>query len=220
MKWIVRAYSLALLGYTGWRTFDFMSAQLPTEENNNLIALLFLFATEVGLILWHEISQRHTTTEAQHYLSIALTWVDFAGSLGAGIADMILRQTFIEGYQVPPLLGELLIYGLPLAVALNVAGYVIFMSNDADTQIETAKRQLRFEITKQALKDIGDHRGAIAEEMKANVYNRLRSDVTGQVIREFTQTPEHYQEKPAIWTQDPASLPHSGNNRPKVKERT
>ena len=189
MKWIVRFYSLALLGYTGWRTYDFMSSQLPAGANSSLVALLFLFATEVGLILWHEISQRHTTTETQHYLAIGLTWVDFTGSLGAGIADMILRQTFIEGYQVPALLGELLIYGLPMAVALNVAGYIIFMSNDADTQIETAKRQLRFEITKAALKDMADHRGAIAEQMKANVYNRLRADVTGQIISEYNQEP-------------------------------
>ena len=75
MKWIIRLYSLALLAYTGYRTYDFMSSQLPTD-GGNLVALLFLGATELGLLLWHEISMKHTTTDTQHSLSVALTWVD------------------------------------------------------------------------------------------------------------------------------------------------
>ena len=96
MKWMIRIYSFLLLAYTGWRTYDFMAAQLPQDTSSQLLSTLFLFTTEAGLLLWHEISLRHTTTEVQHGLSIGLTWIDFAGSLAAGIADMILRQTFAE----------------------------------------------------------------------------------------------------------------------------
>jgi len=102
MKWIIRGYSIALLMYTGWRTYDFMASQMPTGATGGFIAILFLFATELGLLLWHEVSMNHTTTEIQSHISVGLTWIDFIAATGAGIADMILRSTFADGYNVPP----------------------------------------------------------------------------------------------------------------------
>ena len=186
MRWIIRVYAFILLGYTGWRTYDFMVNQLPQgQDASQLLALLFLFATEIGLVLWHEISMSHTTTREQHGISTALTWLDLIGSLGAGVADMILRQTFITGYQIPALLATLLIYGLPVAVALNVAGTLLYLSNDGELQIDRAKRQLRFEVTRQAIRELKDNQSAIAEGMKRDIYRQLRDDVTGKLEKEF-----------------------------------
>lgn len=205
MKWIIRAYALILLAYTGWRTYDFMLHQLPAGETGSLLALLFLFATEAGLLLWHEVSLNHSSTHEQQAIATALTWVDFAGSLIAGIADMILRQTFITGYAVPPLLVTMLIYGLPLAVALNVAGVLLYLSHDSEAQIDRAKRQLRFEITRQAIKELRSNQGNIAEGMKRDIYASLRDDVTGKLTQEMLKT-----EKPAAL---PAKAPSSDNGR-------
>jgi len=185
MKWIIRLYALVLLAYTGWRTYDFMLHQLPQGETGYLLALLFLFATEAGLALWHEISLNHTTTQEQQYAAQALTWLDFAGSLVAGIADMILRQTFAEGYVIPPLLVTVLIYGLPTVVAINIAGVLFYLANDAETQLDRGKKQLRFEITRQALRELRDNKGAIAEGLKKDIYRKLRDDVTGKIAREY-----------------------------------
>ncbi len=185
MKWVIRLYALVLLGYTGWRTYDFMLHQLPQGETGYVMALLFLFATEAGLALWHEISLNHSTTHEQHLAATALTWLDFAGSLIAGTADMILRQTFAQGYVIPPLLVTILIYGLPLAVALNIAGVLYYLSNDAEAQLDRGKKQLRFEITRQALRELADNKGAIAEGMKKDIFRKLRDDVTGKLAREF-----------------------------------
>lgn len=185
MKWIIRAYALILLAYTGWRTYDFMLHQLPNDETGHFLALLFLFATEAGLALWHEISLRHTSTQEQHYTAIALTWLDFAGSLVAGIADMIIRQTLTSEYVIPPLLVTVLIYGLPLVVAINVAGVLIYLTNDGELQLDRAKRQLRFEITRQAIKELQANQGAIAEGMKKDIYKQLRDDVTGRMAKEY-----------------------------------
>jgi uncharacterized membrane protein len=190
VKWIIRLYALVLLGYTGWRTYDFMINQLPAGDTSTLLALLFLFATEAGLALWHEISLRHSTTSEQQMTATALTWVDFAGSLTAGVADMILRQNFASGYTIPPLLVLLLLYGLPLIVALNVAGVLIYLSHDAEAQLDRAKSQLRFEITRQALRELHDNRGAIAEGMKKDIYRQLRDDVTGKVAKQFLKAPK------------------------------
>lgn len=183
MRWLIRIYAFILLGYAGWRTYDFLLHSLPAGETGYLLALLFLFATEAGLILWHEVSIRHTSTQEQHYIATALTWVDFAGSLSAGTADMILRQTFVQGYTIPSILVTVLIYGLPLVVALNVAGVLIYLANDNELQIDRAKRELKFEITRQALRELADNKSAIAEQMKSGIYQRLKADVTGKYPR-------------------------------------
>lgn len=185
MKWVIRIYALILLGYTGWRTWDFMLHQLPAGQSGSLLALLFLFATEAGLVLWHEVSLNHSSTQEQQLTATALTWLDFAGSLAAGIADMILRQTLTSDYQIPGLLVTILVYGLPLVVAMNVAGVLYYLSNDAEAQIDRAKRQLRFEITRQALRELGDNAGAIAESMKKDIYRQMRDDVTGKVVKQY-----------------------------------
>lgn len=215
MKWIIRIYSFVLLGYTGYRTYDFMAAQMGTgsEATTSIVALLFLFATEAGVLLWHEVSIKHCTTETQNFVAVALTWLDLAGSLGAGVADMVLRQTFVSGFIVPPLLATVLIYGLPLAVAFNVAGVLMYLSNDAENLIQRNKNQLRFEITKQALRELKDQRGAIAEDKKRQIYQRLRADVTGQIDQEYRA----YQETPG--PNHPNVIGENGNAK-KVAERT
>ena len=71
MKWMIRAYSFGLLAYTGWLTYDFVSTQIPTGTTGGFIALLFLLATKIGLLLWHEVSMNHTTTEIQNYIAEA-----------------------------------------------------------------------------------------------------------------------------------------------------
>lgn len=173
MRWIVRAYTLVLLAYTGWRTYDFMMHQLPSGDLSFWLAILFLFATEAGLAIWHEVSISHTSTYSQHYVSVSLTWLDFAGSLGAGVADMILRQTFYDGYQVPALLATGLIYGLPLLVAVNVAGALVYLANDAEQQLDRERRFLDFEASRQALRQVGGNRRVLAQAKRDELMNLL-----------------------------------------------
>lgn len=189
MKWIIRIYSLVLLAYTGWRTYDFMSSQLPKSDISFWLSIAFLFATEAGLVLWHEAHLHHTTTDVQDKLTMGLTWIDFVGSLAAGIADMILRQTFIDGYQIPPMLAQFLLYGLPCIMAINVAGVIIFEENDAEVQEDAAEKAARFEVHKQAMKQIRADRQALATEKSGVIYNRLRGHVTGYVDDVYSDGP-------------------------------
>jgi hypothetical protein len=186
MQWIIRLYSLVLLAYTGWRTFDFMGSQLPKDDLSFWLSIIFLFATEVGLLLWQELSLSHATTEEQEDIAKWMTWIDFAGSLGAGIADMILRQTLIQ-YEVPVWLGQFLIYGLPLVVGMNVAAVLLYQWNDADAQIEREKRQTKFLIYKAALQDLRAARKEIASDKKSMIYNELREDIVGQIDRRHSR---------------------------------
>lgn len=176
MRWIVRVYTLVLLVYTGWRTYDFMMHQLPAGDLSFWLAILFLFATEARLAIWHEVSISHTSTYTQHYVAVSLTWLDFAGSLSAGVADMILRQTFYDGYQVPSLLATGLIYGLPLLVAINVAGALVYLANDAEQQLEREKRFIDFEASRQALRQVGSNRRVIAQAKRDALYDILADE--------------------------------------------
>lgn len=209
MKWIVRFYSFVLLAYTGWRTYDFMSRQLPSGYSSMVLSILFLFATEAGLLLWHEVSLSHSTTIEQQQISTGLTWLDFIGSLGAGIADMIIRQTLISDYQIPPLLITALIYGLPATVAANIAGALIYLSNDGEKQIDRAKNQLRFEVTRQAIKELRDNTGQIAETMKKDIYRELRDDVTGKLEKQYLRSAPS---NPPLLSSLPAAIAKSNGN--------
>lgn len=185
MKWIIRCYALVLLAYTGWRTYDFMVQQLPAGDTSGILAILFLFTTEVGLALWHEISINHCSTKEQYYTAVGLTWIDFLGSLLAGLADMILRQTFYGSYEIPPILAYVLLYGLPAIVALNVAGVLFYLANESETQIDQAKKQLHFKVVKQAIKELNENSANIAEGLKKDIYRELRDDVTGKIEKEY-----------------------------------
>lgn len=189
MKWIIRIYSLVLLAYTGWRTYDFMSSQLPKSDISFWLSIAFLFATEAGLVLWHEAHLHHTTTDVQDKLTMGLTWIDFVGSLAAGIADMILRQTFIDGYQIPPMLAQFLMYGLPCIMAINVAGVILFEQNDAEVQEDAAEKAARFEVHKAAMKQIRADKSAMATEKSDVIYKRVRGRVTGYVDDVYSDGP-------------------------------
>ena len=197
MKWIIRIYAVILLAYTGWRTYDFMINQLPAGDMSTWLAIFFLFSTEAGLALWHEISLNHVTTREQRHISVSLTWLDFIGSLSAGVADMILRQSFYQGYVIPPALALFLLYGLPGIVAINIAGVLYYLSNEAEIQLDRAKKELKFEITRQALRELKDNEGAIAEGMKKDIFKKLRDDVTGKIARLYLRDLPNMPEKQA-----------------------
>lgn len=195
MKLFIRAYSVILLVYTGWRTYDFISSNLPKTDINMWLSLAFLFCTEIGLVLWHEANLNHTTTQQQETVSKVMTWLDFAGSLAAGIADMILRQTFVDGYAIPRWLADMLIYGLPIIMALNVGAVIKFEQGDAETQEEKAEKKLRFRIHQAAMKELENDRDIIAEEKKAMIYSKMRASVTGRIDGRYGKTTAYPERK-------------------------
>lgn len=219
MKWIIRIYSFVLLAYTAWRTVDFLLSQLPKNDVSLWLSLAFLFASEAGLLLWHEVSLNHTTTREQHYISTGLTWVDFIGSLAAGTADMILRQTMIDGYAIPMWLAQALIYGLPATMAANVAAVLLYLSNDAEVQLDRAKKHLKFEIYEQAMKELGENRGAIAESMKKDIFRELRDDVTGKVAKQFMREPSVIIPAPTANGNGKIVMAHESTVIPEIEER-
>jgi hypothetical protein len=192
-----------LLIYTGIRTFWFVRDQLPTGDTSTILALVFLGATELGMLLWHEMSLKHTTTEIQQNIAITMTWLDFAGSTLAGIADMILRQHFMTGYTLPGWLGLIVLYGLPVLMGVNVAATLSYTSNDSDAMLERADRRLEheenrleIEARRQALHDLHANRAAIAERLQPYYYKQIHDRVTGRTLARFERQAKSDAAKP------------------------
>jgi hypothetical protein len=195
-------YEGMLLVYTGWRTYDFMSNQLPKGGDgvlNILLSLAFLAATEFGLIMWHFLSRKHANTSTQEKTADTLTWLDFGASFGAGVADMVLHQTLLEGYVLPPIIGYVLLYGLPLVVAANVGAGLIYKKNDAqeilrrkEKQAEFAKTDLEIEILDQTIRSLSGQKRTAANRIKGDAAGVMEREVLRRIANEFGLDGKNY----------------------------
>lgn len=206
MKICIKIYSYILLLYSGWRTYDFIFRQMPTEMGNmrSWLSIVFLFTTEVGLLLWHETSLKHVTTHDQNTLTRWMVGVDLVGSLAAGIADLILTQTFAQGYKISPLLADFLIYGLPIIVFLNIVAVILFENFDAELQEDKAEKEVEFEIHQEAIKQLRKEKKALATEKKKAIYNDIRSRVTNRIDAEYGGDNNNTHNDQAEYEQEPS----------------
>ena len=220
---VVWAYLGVMALYTGYRTWHFLGEQMSGIGNDEIrvfLPLLFLFAAEVGIGIWHTLNMNHTTTNEQDIISGTMVWVDFVASLGAGVGDMIIAQSMII-YTVPRWLAVALIYGMPAVMALNIAAGLLFLSNDGQAKIEKGKKSLRFEIHRQALKELQDNQGQIAGSMKKDIYAQLRREVTQSEMKRFIRQQEKIdQGTPSLlnWNAETVDLGADGQT-PKVDLR-
>jgi len=152
------------------------------------VSLVFLLAAEIGLIVWHELSLRSTTGQ-QNGISNIMTWVDFGASTSAGIADMLVSQTLVAGYQVPALLALAILYGLPLVMAANVAAAILYFNADSDEQLNKTKRMLKHNIHAEAMAEIDRQKKSVAKgmapELTAVITRETMEEVRGAIIGEY-----------------------------------
>lgn len=213
MNWILYVYELLLLVYTGFRTYDLMIRQLPSgmdPTGRMVIGLAFLGATEAGLIIWHFLHRKAANTTTQERTAHAMTWIDFTASMGAGVGDMVLTQTILAGYVMPPLLGYILMYGLPLVFAANVGAGIFYSTHDAgemearkQKQIAFAKTDTQLEILDQTIQSLRAQKQAIANSIKKDTAKVLRDEVLGAVSSEFGL--DGHSKRRIEWDETPAS---------------
>ena len=177
MKWAIRIYALILAIYMGYRTFDFMSEQIPISMGVDIkffLPLLFILATEAGMILWNEAIPRATSKE-QFIIANIMVWADFTGSVFAGIADMIIRQTMIE-YTVPRPLALGLMIGMPVLGALNIAAAILHGMFNADDMTARMKEQTRWEAFSQAHLNVRKRRKILAATQAGAIIAELEAE--------------------------------------------
>lgn len=211
-KYAVYTYTLVLMAYTGWRTFDFMGSQLPKDNISFWLAVIFLFAAEIGLLTWHTLALSHATTEQQEQIAKVMAVIDFIGSTGAGVADMITRQTMLAGYEMPVWLAEALMWGLPAVVALNVAAVLLYQWFDAAAWLAREQRQATFEITKQAIVALRNDRSAIATAKHGLIYQTVKNQIEHTIDSQYANRQAAKQAPSMPELQPPLALPLNGQS--------
>ena len=184
MKWVLRVYSVSLLVYTGYRTWRFLQTTLPASESGMFVSLVFLLAAEIGLIVWHELSLRSTTGQ-QNSIANVMTWVDFAASTAAGIADMLISQSLLSGYEIPEMLGLVIVYGLPLVMAANVGAAILFFNGDSDEQLQKSRRMLKHSIHREAINEVNKQKTAVSKGLAPELTEQIQAEVIAEVRTEI-----------------------------------
>jgi hypothetical protein len=189
-KHLMTIYAVALLVYAGWRSFDYMTRLLADVSTTtaNLVAIVFLFASEIGLLVWLYVAGPNATTEAQETTATVLMVVNFIGSMILGLADILAHNT-LYAFEMPWAEPVLLLTPWVL-VAANVAGHIVYHRSDADEKLKQAERALQFQerklhiLSKQAaIASLQAEQESMARELAPHYYRDIRDRVTGQTMR-------------------------------------
>lgn len=194
-KNVLTGFAIALLIYSGWRTWDYMSRYMLQDvgiTESMIIGMFFLFVTELGFLFWLHIGQPQATTDRQESVASIMVYVDLAGSLVIGLADLLAHnQLYVFNFSA---IDPILLLTPWILIAANLIGYTVYFSSDSQRQLDRANRQLlhketEFEIAARmrALKELTQNQDAIAEKLAPHYVKDLTDRVTGRTSARFVR---------------------------------
>lgn len=193
-KHIITLYACALLVYAGWRTYDYMAGSLQgvTDTTRLLVAMVFLFASEIGLLMWLHVGRPKATTDIQEAAATSMIFVNFVGSMILGLADVLKHNTmyFVELAFLDPIL---LLAPWVLIVA-NVGGYLIYHMTDSEEQLSRAERRLSHEeirlemlARQEAINELKANMKGLASKLAPHYVKDLTDRVEGRTSARFNR---------------------------------
>lgn len=191
---VLTFFSVLMLVYTAWRSFDFIGGSLEGVDRTTafIVAASFLVFSEIGLLLWLHIGGPGSTTDTQENVAGVLVWVDFVGIMIMGLGDMLRRNSF---YEVDlSVLDPVLFLSPWLLVFCNLAGYLIYRRADADEETARAERQLKheearldIEIRRAAVQGLRAESTGIAQSLSPGLVRSVKDRVTGRTARRYSK---------------------------------
>lgn len=199
-KHVITAFAIALLIYAGFRSFDYMKMNLQGvgQTTAYLVALVFLFASEIGLLVWLHVARPQATTDIQETTSTAMIAVNFVGSMILGLADLLIHNTL---YVVNvSFLDPVLLFAPWFLIVANVGGYLVYHMADSDEQLARAERRLHHEEVRlemeartQAIQELQGNLKGLAGKLAPHYYNDLVSRVEGRTAARFARAAKRLQ---------------------------
>ena len=193
-KHMITAFAIALLIYAGFRSFDYMSGSLLGigQTTAYLVAIVFLFASEIGLLIWLHVARPHATTDIQETVSTAMIFINFIGSMILGLADLLKHNTL---YTVDvSFLDPVLLFAPWVLIVANVGGYLIYHMADSDEQLSRAERRLhheevRLEMTarQKAIEELKSNMDGLADRLAPNYFKDITNRVEGRTAKRFAK---------------------------------
>ncbi len=191
-KHLMTGFAIVLLIYAAYRSWDYMSGSLQGVDRTTayLVAAVFLFASEIGLLLWLHFAQPNATTDIQETTANVMIGVNFIGSMILGLADLLKHNTL---YVVNlSWLDPLLLLAPWVLIAANVLGHIVYHLADSEESLKREERRLvheeaRLEIAarSKAVEELNRNRAAIAEKLAPGYYADLVSRVEGRTLARF-----------------------------------
>lgn len=185
-------YALALLLYAAWRSFDYMAGSLQGVSKTAavLVAAVFLFASEIGLLVWMYQAAPNATTEIQETTAKIMIGINFVGSMILGLADLLKHNTL---YTVDlALLDPVLLLAPWVLIASNVLGHIVYHAADSSEMLKRAERRLEHEEAKlemeartKAIDELRKNRKALADKLAPHYINDLTDRVEGRTMTRF-----------------------------------
>ena len=229
-KHLMTGFAVILLVYAGWRSFDYMvgSLQGVSPTIAILVSLIFLFASEIGLLVWLYYAAPNANTEIQETTAKVMIGINFIGSMILGLADLLKHNTL---YTVDlAILDPILLLAPWVMIAANVLGHIIYHQSDSFEMMKRAERQLSHEESKleieartRAIAELHKNRDALADKLAPHYYNDLTDRVTGRTMKRFTRAAGQLKRNQAdrvpdllTWNTETVDLGADGNH-PKEK---
>ena len=194
-KTLLTGFAIALLAYSGWRTWDYLSRYLLNDvavTESVIIGAFFLVVTEIGYLFWLHKGQPDATTDLQETTATILIYIDLFGSLAIGLADLAVHNSM---YNVDLTAIDPILFLMPwFLIASNLIGYTIYHGGDSERQLERATRQLkheeiRFEIEarRQALDELNKNRQAMGAKLAPHYFKDIVDRVEGRTVNRFAR---------------------------------
>lgn len=134
--WSLTLLGLGLLGFTIWRSWDFLSNTMPSDWT--IISVMGLFGLDIGAVIWDNVYANHATNDRQESLASGLFLLDLSGMIVTAVVDSLL---YSKGVVMPDILKTVAFWVVPLIVVINVAGYFYYRRMDERAEGERQNRK-------------------------------------------------------------------------------
>lgn len=191
-KHIITGFAVFLLLYSAYRSWDYMVNNLKDVGTITswIVAFAFLFASEIGLIIWLHFGRSKATTGIQETVSTVMIVINFIGAMTLNLADLLVHNTL---YDVDmSVIDPILLLSPWILIASNVGGYIIYHMGDSEEQLSKAERQLEHEEVKfeidtrlEAIKMLRQDRKATAEKLAPYYFKNTVDRVSGRTAKRF-----------------------------------
>ena len=155
----------ALLLYTGYRSYDFVSMTFP-DLQQKILAFAALLALDGGIIAWAIAFMMGCRGNGQRQLTMVMTVVDFIGAFLMFTIDTLYRAAESN---MSVALSQDTVYisliAMSIIIAMNVGATVMFHMIDPERRLKMAKQQTEDQIEEMSIELLAKNAPVIAAEL-------------------------------------------------------
>jgi len=215
-RYLMLALEFVLIGYFAFRSFDFLTSTLgylsPTVQT--MAGIVYVLATDISFLLWRHVAGPNASTERQHSVADAMSWLLMVFAISTTAADTLLHNTqFVVNLEWA---NPIWLF-LPVAsVATNLVGLKLYEDLDAEhlqtmaeRSVEFAETEAQLEIHRAAILDVRRSRAELAERLAPHIAADVKRKVES---RTFARLPA----RTLDIQPEPTAKPGANGNRDKM----